>query len=316
MPPKLIILTNCSERKKSREVSLHLREVEDQLGAKARRWCKRLESTRALRHPAIDLYQGDHWASVLTLVRKAEQAGWDSELWVASAGYGLIPSHASVRPYAATFGANHADSVGVGTRYAPKEAAKRWWDYLSRWEGPEPGTPRSLRALAEAHPEAAWIFLMSPTYTDAVSNDLAEAMALMDDPDRVVLVSGTPGPSDPDLIRHWIPSLEICRGVLGGSCTSLNARVGAHLIQNYPPWAWSAQRIQPHANLWMASLPPLDRPQREGVTDEQARALIRKALRQNPNASHSALLRELRAAGVACEQKRFRDLFNTMQVSA
>src|SRR5258707_1212852 len=85
--------------------------------ARATAWVERLASevnTPAVR--AVDLYAGEHWrvaASLPDLVIDAA-TGTDARLWACSAGYGLIPAHAMVRPYAATLSPGHADSVTGG----------------------------------------------------------------------------------------------------------------------------------------------------------------------------------------------------------
>ena len=316
MNNRLIVLTNCSERKRDGGNSQHLSAYKGSLGQKARRWCNLLARPSSDRIPAIERYQGDHWTASLRLLRKAEKAGWETDLWVASAGYGLIPAHAPILPYAATFAGNHPDSVAAGTSYFPKEASRQWWSYLSEWEGPMAGSPRTLEDLAAQYPEAAWLVLMSPTYLEALTEDLLAARGEMTHPDRLLVVSGAPGPSDPKLVPHWVPSLEICRGVLGGSCSSLNARVAGHVASSYSPDQWTSEVIQPQMNLWMAGLDPIERPARKAISDADALAFIRKRTRQLGRTSHTALLRELRDQGIACEQKRFKALFQSLEVSA
>ena len=317
MNSKLIVLTNCSERKRSGAKTFRLAKFPGSIAEKARLWTDKLSRWSEYRLPAIERYQGDHWTASLTLVRKAEFAGWNADLWVASAGYGLIPADALIHSYAATFAGNHDDSVGAGTSHTPKIAGQKWWERLGHWPGPIPGSPRTLVTLAERNPDAAWLVLMSPTYLDAISADLIEAKTHMTNPDRLVIVSGTPGPADVDLkTKNWVPALEVCRGVLGGSCGSLNARVAGYLASHFSPEQWSGPYIQEQMNLWAASLPPLDRPSRQGITDKEAVAFIRKRLRDGANPSHTALLRELRSTGLACEQKRFRKLFQSVDTSS
>ena len=68
---------------------------------RCRMWTTRLEDDTVAPIAAHDLYCGDHWA-----VAKGLAAGAQSrrvELWVASAGYGLVPASAPLKPYAATF---------------------------------------------------------------------------------------------------------------------------------------------------------------------------------------------------------------------
>ena len=54
---------------------------------------------------------------------------------------------------------------------------------------------------------------------------------------------------------------------------------------------------------------------RKAVTDEDVRVFVRNALRANPRARHTTLLREYREAGYACEQKRFGRLFKEVEQS-
>lgn len=313
MAKRLIILTNCSERKRQGQDALRLAEIEAPLPEKARRWCKRLSSFQDRTMPAVDRYQGDHWSASLAVVRKAEQAGWDAELWVASAGYGLIPDRAPIRAYAATFAPGHPDGVAKGTSGTPREAAKEWWSRLGKWPGPCPGAPRTLEALAAQNPDASWLIMMSPTYLDALSEDLLAARAMMNQPAGLLLVSGHPGPSDHRFSSHWIPTYEKCRRELGGSCTSLNARLGGHLVRTYAPDQWSCEDIREKMIFWMNLLDFLEKPDRTPMSDQEALSFIRKRLRSDAFLSHTALLKELRASGRACEQKRFRSLFQAVQ---
>lgn len=311
-PPSLIILTNCSERKRGSGNALRLRDFKGPQALRAKRWCKSLADSKCAKTSAIDLYQGDHWAAILSLVRVAEFAGWTTEIWVASAGYGLIPTEAALVPYAATFGSGHPDSIGAFDERAAKTVGPDWWDALSKWSGPVPCAPRTLTDLAKKSPRSKWLVCMSPTYLNAISPDLIMAKSSMKDPEGLILVSGKPGPKDKSLVPNWIPALDKCRASLGGSCNSLNARVGTQLLRRFPPNRWLAATIQPEANLWMASLPPADRPIRSPLSDEEAIAFIKSALSINPKMSHSALLRELRSKGMACEQGRFRRLFQSI----
>lgn len=311
--PKLIILTNCSERKRGNQQALRLRDFEGDLPTRTKLWCSGLEHSELSRTPAIDLYQGDHWASILSLVRVAEQVGWETELWIASAGYGLIPAKAGIVPYAATFGSGHPDSVWRRSEPNAKESGKAWWQALRQWKGPCKGEPRSLKDLANRRPSSRWLAAMSPSYLNAISLDLMKAKSCMEDPEGLILVSGKPGPRDLSLIPNWIPTQDKCRLSLGGSCNSLNARIGAKLLRRFSPERWSAPIVQPEAGLWMAGLDPMDRLNRSRISDEEAIVFIQMALVKNPMASHTNLLRQLRAKGTACEQGRFRGLFQDVQ---
>ncbi|MFN9604450.1 MAG: hypothetical protein ACK6A7_13535, partial [Planctomycetota bacterium] len=79
-----------------------------------------------------DLYAGDHWANVRAL--KSSYFGVD--VWVCSAGYGLIHFDDRVAPYAATFSRNHPDSVSAHLPEIERLSATRnWWKATaSKWK--------------------------------------------------------------------------------------------------------------------------------------------------------------------------------------
>src|SRR5690606_27064373 len=119
---------------------------------------------------AIDLYRGAYWNAVLTIPEAARKGRLEPEIWICSAGYGLIPSWAKVCPYASTFMACHADAV-FKTRvpgYAHKDARIKWWKMLAEWEGPVPGQPRTVTALAESRPDQPMLVIASAPYLQAM----------------------------------------------------------------------------------------------------------------------------------------------------
>jgi len=70
--------------------------------------------TRTNRHwrthvPVKDLYAGDHWANV----RSFESSYFDIDIWVCSAGFGLVRFDDEIAPYAATFSKSHPDSLSI-----------------------------------------------------------------------------------------------------------------------------------------------------------------------------------------------------------
>ena len=49
------------------------------------------------------------------------------------------------------------------------------------------------------------------------------------------------------------------------------------------------------------------------MADQEVRAFVRDRLADDPQATHTRLLRELRDSGRACEQQRFAGLFRAEQ---
>src|SRR6266568_5508906 len=133
---------------------------------RARDWICRLSDTPD--SPPItarDLYAGEHWTVACGLPDLA--GGGRIRLWACSAGYGLIPADAPLRPYAATFTGGHPDSVPGGA-----DGARAWWYALSSWEGPSSGQSRSIRELAATEPAASYLLALSAPYLQACREDI------------------------------------------------------------------------------------------------------------------------------------------------
>jgi hypothetical protein len=289
------VIVTCTNRK-TRTVPACLRLAQVR-GTSARQraleWVARLGKEQSGSGVLVrDLYAGEHW----TVARGLPECGDAHEkvyLWACSAGYGLIPVSAPIHPYAATFAPGHADSV-------PGDPAA-WWRTLSEWEGPQPGEPRTIRALTRACPDALFMLMLSPPYLRACHDDLLEAATRVIRPDNFMLIStGSRHPGDLGAI--FLPTDARLQSCLGGTRQALNVRVGERLLKN------GIRRRIDAVNYLSALLeeqPPLMRYYRKKLSDEEVMSLITDGLARSPGASASSLLRALRDSGYACEQGRF-----------
>jgi hypothetical protein len=246
---------------------------------------------------AFCLYAGEHWDVARRLSSNSSNRA--TELWVCSAGYGLVPAEAPLRPYSATFAAGNADSVPDGV-----DGAVAWWTALSSWEGPH-GGPRSLTQLVADDPTARTILVLSPPYLRACRNDIIEAAETLADKRSLSIISaGTK--SDFELGEFLLPVDARLQHLLGGTRQALNIRVAEHLLAG-----GSKTHNQMYASLTklLAEQPAIPRYERRVVTDTQVSAFIRRRVRADSNTSHTRLLREFRDSGYACEQARFGALF-------
>ena len=198
-------------------------------------WLGRLRAAQTEPFSAETLYAGDHWQVVRSLPNIAAYKGIRLEVWVCSAGYGLIPITAKIRPYAATFASNHPDSVELGLiETFPRMARRTWWKHLANWEGPEPGSPRHIADLARKHPNSIMLVAASTPYLDALIDDLEETSRVLDDPLRLAIFSAG-GRVHPTLDEQRIPCDARLQALLGGALGSLNVRCLKHAIQSVSP---------------------------------------------------------------------------------
>jgi hypothetical protein len=296
------VIVTCANRK-SRPIPprLQLGQVPGQDAARrVRTWIARLAQTGDEEQlAAVDLYAGEHW-SVARGFPALHQPGEDVRLWACSAGYGLIPVEAPILPYHATLTPGQADSV-------PGSGAA-WWLALSQWPGPSPGRPRTIASLIGADPTAAFMLVLSQSYLRACGDDITAACADISDPDRLLIVSAG-ARQQSDLATFIVPADARLQAHLGGTRRALNARIGASLLSE-------GIRSRTEADDYLAQLlaaqPPIPRYDRTKQSDREILDLIAERLAHAPATSANRLLREIRDAGLACEQHRFRRLYRTI----
>lgn len=297
-----LVVTCAKEKRLTVPAELRLAAVPVRLPAvRAADWVRLLAVSITDTIPAADLYAGTHWAAA------RETAAFADHAWVASAGYGLIPFDAQVRPYSATFALGDPDSVVPPKSKSKPTDPADWWDALADWPGPVPGSPRRLTELAD--PGGFLLVAASVPYLRAMGRDLAAANEKA--PGRVAVICGGARSNHP-LADILLPCDARLQPVVGGPLVALNARVARKLLAE-PPATWTLTAARDRLAGWLAAAPKRTRVVRRGVDDEEVLGYIRRELTATPAASATTLLRELRGRGLACEQKRFARLFRTAQ---
>lgn len=294
--PRVHIIVTCTNRKqRAVPEELQLRSL-TQLGTAGRfdAWIKRLSSSDAPAVPVGQLYAGDQWQIARTLHTKVENA----RTWICSAGYGLVPLDAELRPYAATFATDQPDSVGNTTA-----KIQQWWQYLTTWRGPGTTAPRSLATLADTDPNATFVVVLSSSYLRAIGPDIVNAASHLRNPERMSIISANAS-SAGEWDRYLLPTDARLQNTLGGSLGSLNVRIAAKLLEGND---LSRPALTEHLLRLRSASAPRRKFERVPMSDDEVLNFITERL--TPRSTHTSMLRELRDAGFACEQGRFRQLF-------
>ena len=286
----------------------------DHLDAAFEEWRRRLERSDAETLAARHLYAGDHWSVVQSLEKEAHACGIRPTIWVCSAGYGLIAIDAAIKPYSATFSANHPDTV---TRWKPTGKAHpryglSWWDRLRAWAGPEPELPRSISEVAKSSPELPLLVVASNNYIKALGRDLKQAAGHLEDPDLLSVIS-TGTKLLPGLDANLILSSSSLQRTLGGSLISLNARLARVILSEVPYTNLRAPALRAKVGRLVEASIPAAKVVRGRMSDQEVRRYIAASLKEDPRISWSALLHRLRRSGKACRQERFSDLFKSVK---
>ena len=274
------------------------------LRARATRWTRRLGSPRTDPFEARHLYQGEHWSVVKRMVDQASDFGCIAEVWIVSAGYGLVPISANLESYSATFSPGSDDSVARSKSIQRDNQA--WWGLLASWRNRDLPGPRNLTELALHNPSAPMIVALSKTYLQAVLHDLTDAAEAMGKKADLLLVStGTP-PGGLEEVQ--LPCDARFVTSLGGTRTSLNARVANRIIETSDQHEFDSAKVRNLLQNDLDHSKDILRYDRRKQTDLEIRNWIRTRLNID-DSSRSSLLRELRDAGFACEQRRFAGLY-------
>lgn len=267
-------------------------------------WRLRMSCPKSERVTVEDLYAGDHWS----IVRGLQSRHFEVDVWVCSAGYGLVHFTDAIAPYAATFSSKHPDSV---TRQLSDltvaEAPAEWWQGINRLNSHKSQRPRSLKGLAAEFPKRSMLVVASENYLKAISGDLQEAVAELTDPDLLSIVSaGTKSLNG--LSEYLLPCDARFQAMVSGARRSLNTRLASMIVsesRTAPRRSSLTKRLQK----LLSQQPELPVYDRSPMTDSEVRQYILAAFRREADPRHTPLLRKLRAGGNACEQSRFRRLF-------
>lgn len=287
---KLSIVVPCSDRKVDAPIEvLRARNLPASgLPMRSSVWRRHLRAapgTRALR----DLYRGESWSVVPSLLAAARGAGFVPRLLVASAGLGLRSAESAAPAYAATFGGRQADSVGASVC-----DMRDWWSHLR-------AAPNALDPEVELRGNV--LLVLSQTYASALQEDLLSLGRRGSD---VLLVGGSV--DVPGLTR--IPADRGLRSTLGGTATGLTVRMARHWLAGLDhPHLTDASRMRDWGS-WASSVRREESWSREVLDDGQVLAFIRQARSEEPDLSRTRALRKLRDSGRACEQARFAALYS------
>jgi hypothetical protein len=239
------------------------------------------------------------------MVDRAGDFGCIAEVWIVSAGYGLVPISANLESYSATFSPGSDDSVAQ-SKFDQRDN-QAWWGLLASWRNRDLQGPRNLTELALQDTSSPMIVALSKTYLQAVLHDLADAAEAMGKKADLLLVStGTP----PDGLEEvQLPCDARFLTSLGGSRTSLNARVADRIIATSDRHEFDSAKVRNLLQKDLDRSKDILRYDRRKQTDFEIQHWIRTRL--NVGAfSRSSLLRELRDTGFACEQRRFAGLYD------
>jgi len=304
MHPPVIIVTNCTNRKRTNGSMVSLSEAQRQgtLECVARRWVKAVKKA-----PRIDEAQNLYGGRSISEAKNAKKVV-SGELYVVSAGLGLIHASEKIPAY------NLTVSEGTGS-LAPllRNLGKRpsdWWSALINELSP----PLSLRSLIEANKKARVLLALPSGYLELIAQDLNDLTSAQTE--RLRIITSRPGEAvlSQRLRRLVLPYDERLEGsTYAGTRTDFPQRALRHFVTELGGHNLDHVTAVSKVRDAMEAFQKPVRPARVRKSDDEILALL-QAKWDKHGGSSTRLLRYLRDDElVACEQSRFRGLWLQMQ---
>lgn len=308
------VIVSCTNRKRFEgppETAVHEIGGKDLL-ERLKLWKKNLRAAAAAEHRADNLYIGDHWSVVRSISKEAGKSGLDVQIWICSAGYGLIRQETPIKPYRATFTRGEGDYIASGL-VENESTLHDWWAGVCAYRlSTLNGAPRTLSALAAAFPRTPMLVALSADYLKAVTEDLVGVVARPYFREHLSIISCGTSPNRSVWKQHLLPCDASLAGTLGGTLTSLNARVARRLLQSANRKDITVDKLAELSLAIDRGAPRLAPP---GVAkcDSEVEAFIRAQLAKVPTTSKTRLLQRFRGNGQACEQRRFGKIYSRVR---
>ncbi len=310
---KVNVVVTCTKSKTvAVPESLKLRAVKrGSVEERSSSWFQRLQNSSADRFQVRNIYKGDHWAAAKDICDIAN--GEKNQVWVSSAGFGLLSLDDRVPGYSATFSGAHPDCVVSKSKVEDRRSALAdWWDSLCRWPKSKLRPKRSVHSLAIESPGTPLIVIGSEEYLFAMRRDLLAAIAELNNPNLLSIFSAGCKQLE-GLDENLVPYDARMQNFVGGALRSLNMRVARWVLGECKRAKPTNDLLRKKVNEQLTRQPAYELPVRNLMSDDAVRKFILQELNRDSRASHSPLLRMLRDQNKACEQKRFASLFREVK---
>jgi len=274
----------------------------------AAEWIARAKEARQ-RVAAYRLYGGAGWTLSLRGWQAIKMQG--GELFIASAGFGLLQSDEIVPPYAATFSVEGDRIAETLCGYnSLGEAHRAWWAAVNRLRS-NVSTPMCLSLGGFDRVVAA----LSSPYFQAVSDDLV-ALAKKIGPEKLFIVApGVAVKEIPEILGACLlPISVVVEGVVKGPRATLNQRALVWLLEEVVPRSgWERVAVEAEIRRRLNGIQVTRQLPKQRLSDGEVARWVQQQWAKGLFQGRTVLLRQLRSDGYACEQKRFSEIVAEME---
>lgn len=273
-------------------------------------WCN--ASKEALAKAAFiyveDLYKGGHWSTAQTISKD-----YPIDLWVISAGFGLLHNKDKVIPYRATFSTGYAESIPLYSKdYPAKSFHRTWWKEITERSPLKSEHATSITMLMKERPKEYFIICGSPDYINAIELDIINGLEYLYVPKKQFLII-TSKKINNRLDDYLLKSDARIAKFLKCNMLMLNISLAKYVI------SYVNNNINEDLSILAQEMSKqfYTLPERNVIkgikrNPEEVEKYILTILQQQPEVSATKALRTFRDSGNSFEEKRFRVLFQSV----
>ncbi|MFC1746019.1 DUF6884 domain-containing protein [Candidatus Riflebacteria bacterium] len=286
-------------------------------------WVEILQKSSYKKVVAKELYSGTLWKKCLDIHELVKCHIGKCNLWILSAGYGLLNPMEEIIPYDITFQDSKDKIPSLLTKidYSEIINTKRmvlqsWWELLTE---NSPRNPKTIEELIKnAQKNDFFFFVLGKDYLDAVFQDLKRGLGWSKDIYKIALISNTTqNPMAKRIPENWLYCDERFLNLPATNSTLVNIKIAELLLkemfenQNGLAW-WGLENFNSFLKSKVEKLIPPKKFNRTVRTDEEVKQYIKTAF-EKEDISFTKLHRRYRDSGQACEYSRFKKIYNEVK---
>lgn len=276
-------------------------------------WCSAVNSAipASASVCAVDLYKGGHWATAKAILKE-----YPIDLWILSAGLGLLNHKDKVLPYQATFAKGYEESIpSYSHQYVGKSFHRTWWKEINERSPFNLQHPTSITALMKRNNRDYFIICGSPDYINAIELDIINGLQHLNDSQKQLLII-TSKKINVRLESFLFKSNQYMAQWLKCNMLMLNISLARYLVKEFVgSKADNLHLLSQQLTKKLENLP--EREFKKGIRRslEEVNAYILNLLIRQPGISATQALRIFRDGGNSFEEKRFRVVFKAIAES-
>ncbi len=297
------IISSCTSSKKySPSDLLELTNIDDHLLLEdaCELWINNININKSSQYKASQLYKGAAWKVTLE-IKEILNKKTPTNLYVASAGYGLIHSDKEIYSYDCTFSSGDSNSISKFNNYLENPSNIIWWDKINTFS-------------SDSFSSESYFFIVLPhDYLVASQNFIQEIIHKYDKKVFIFIANKKSVPSfmDQNIVKFDSRFNSFQTGVMINILQRAVFWLSNEIIMKDIPLVH--KDLQNHIDMKLAQYKTFTMPVRKQLSEEEIYEKIRLMILYNNISSATQGLKYFRQLGFACEQKRFGKLFNEIK---